>query len=94
MMHTYPILQRNSPHWYLKNIRSSRDIIITIISMRLAARIGIIIIVLLILAAVWYGYQELQNPAVTERKELMALGCTPTSYDSQGSPTAWSCPSD
>ncbi|HVD21101.1 MAG TPA: hypothetical protein VNB95_04085, partial [Nitrososphaera sp.] len=54
MMHRYPILKRNSPHWYLKNIRSSRDIIITIITMRLAARIGIIIIVLLILATVWW----------------------------------------
>jgi hypothetical protein len=62
--------------------------------MRLAACIGIIIIVLIILTTAWYGYQELQNPSVTQRKELTALGCTPTSYDSQGSPTAWSCPSD
>jgi hypothetical protein len=67
---------------------------LTIITMRLAARIGIIIIVLITLVAVWYGYQELQNTSVTQQKQLRALGCTPTSYDSQGSPTAWSCPSD
>ncbi|HEY6757247.1 MAG TPA: hypothetical protein VI037_07650 [Nitrososphaera sp.] len=62
--------------------------------MRLAARIGIIIIVLITLVAVWYGYQELQSPAVTQQKQLTALGCTPASYDSKGSPTSWSCPSD
>jgi hypothetical protein len=62
--------------------------------MRLAARVGIIIITLITLIAVWYGYQELQNPSVTQQKQLTALGCKPISYDSQGSPTAWSCPSD
>ncbi len=61
--------------------------------MRLASRIGIIVIVLILLATAWYGYQELQNPSDTQRKELMGLGCTPTDYDSQGSPIAWSCPS-
>ncbi len=61
--------------------------------MRLASRIGIIVIVLIILATVWYGYQELQNPSDAQRKELKGLGCTPTDYDSQGSPIAWSCPS-
>jgi hypothetical protein len=62
--------------------------------MRLAASIGIIIMVLITLVALWYGYHELQNPSVTQQKQLTSLGCIPTSHDSRGSPTAWSCPSD
>jgi hypothetical protein len=31
------------------------------LKMHSAARIGIIIIVLIILATIWYGYQQLQN---------------------------------
>ena len=61
--------------------------------MRSAALIGIIIIVLITLVAGWYEYQELQNASTTQQKQLTALGCKPTNYDSQGSPTAWSCPS-
>ncbi|HEX2168758.1 MAG TPA: hypothetical protein VHF65_00525 [Nitrososphaera sp.] len=62
--------------------------------MRSAALIGIIIIVLITLVAGWYAYQELQNPSIIYQKQLTAMGCTPTNYDSQGSPTAWSCPGD
>jgi hypothetical protein len=63
--------------------------------MHSAARIGIIIIVLITSATIWYGYQQLQNdPVIEERDESMAQGCTPVSYDSQGFPTAWSCPND
>ena len=63
--------------------------------MHSAARIGIIIIALIILATIWYGYQQLLNdPGTEEEDESMAKGCTPVSYDSQGFPTAWSCPND
>jgi hypothetical protein len=63
--------------------------------MQTAARIGIIIVVLIILATIWYGYQQLQNdPVIGEGDESMAKGCTPVSYDSQGFPTTWSCPKD
>jgi hypothetical protein len=63
--------------------------------MRLAALIGVIIIVLIILATVWYGIQQLfQNDSERQQDELMVRGCTPVGYDAQGSPTAWSCPSE
>jgi hypothetical protein len=62
--------------------------------MRSAVLVGIIIMVLITLVAGWYEYQELQNPSITQQKQLTAMGCTPSSYDSQGSPTAWSCPGD
>ena len=61
--------------------------------MRSAVLIGIIIIVLITLVAGWYEYQELQNASITQQTQLTALGCKPTNYDSQGLPTAWSCPS-
>ena len=61
--------------------------------MRSAVLIGIIIIVLITVVAGWYEFQELENASITQQKQLTALGCTPTNYDSQGSPTAWSCPS-
>lgn len=61
--------------------------------MRSAALIGIIIIVLITLVAGWYEYQELQNTSITQQKQLTEMGCIPTDYDSEGSPTAWSCPS-
>jgi hypothetical protein len=63
--------------------------------MRLAALIGVIIIVLIILATLWYGIQQLfQNDSVRQQNEFMARGCTPVDYDAQGSPTAWACPSE
>jgi hypothetical protein len=63
--------------------------------MRLAAIIGIIIIALIVLVTVWYNIQQLlRNDSESQQDELMLRGCMPVEYDAQGSPTAWSCPSD
>ena len=63
--------------------------------MRLAAIIGIIIIALIVLVTVWYNIQQLlRNDSESQQDELMARGCTPVDYDAQGSPKAWSCPSE
>jgi hypothetical protein len=68
---------------------------VVILTMRLAALIGVIIIVLIILATAWYSIQQLfQNNSERQQHELMVRGCTPVDYDAQGSPTAWSCPSE
>jgi hypothetical protein len=63
--------------------------------MRLAAIIGIIVISLLVIAVVWYNIQQLlRNDSARVQDDLMARGCTPVDYDAQGSPIAWSCPSE
>jgi hypothetical protein len=63
--------------------------------MRLAAIIGIIVIALLVLVTVWYNIQQLfRSDSESQQDQLMLRGCIPVNHDAQGSPTAWSCPSD
>ena len=63
--------------------------------MRLATIIGIVIISLVVIATVWFNIQQLlRSDSESQQDEFMARGCTPVDYDAQGSPTAWSCPSE